>query len=138
MNPLPDTDILAEIAEITSEDVAEKLRVTFPSLSVYFGPRPKPDSLLVRAIGAEAAAELGQYFGGAWVFIPSGRQAMKVALGRERREMIRELAATGLKRVDIALKVGCSERYVYYALREDVPDPNQGDLFRGWPEDQAA
>jgi hypothetical protein len=107
---------------------------------------------LVDAIGADAARQLAQRFGGTSVYVPRAvgeHHPLRVALGvdavvklvewyggarlsipkqPERRARVRALRNAGaLTIAGIAVETGFSERHVYRLLSE--PDDRQSDLF---------
>jgi hypothetical protein len=71
---------LDEIEEIVGPEVVRTLRLEFPGVRVYFGAKPKEDSALVQAIGLEPAKQLGEYFGGNHVTIPTGKAAARTEI----------------------------------------------------------
>lgn len=124
-------NVLDEIEEIVGPEVVRTLRLEFPGVRVYFGAKPKEDSALVRAIGLEPAQQLGEYFGGDHVTIPTGKAAANLKAGADKSRRMLELHAEGKKIAEIALAVGVTERWVYYTLNRarSKHDPRQIDMF---------
>lgn len=107
--PLPEIDrrgwppLLAEIAALTSPEVALRLVARFGGVTCYFPKRPKPGHVLVGVIGLDAARMLAGRFGGTSPEIPvlTTRHQLKQAI----------VEAEG-GTAEIARDLGCSARYV--------------------------
>lgn len=121
-------NVLTEIEEMFGHDVASSILWNFAGVQVYFGKNPKETSLLVKAVGMDTAIEIGEYFGGAWVTIPSNKMAAKIEGGKEKADKIMECLADGLTIEDTAKRCNCSSRWVYIIQAKSAKDVDDGQL----------
>jgi hypothetical protein len=101
---------LAEIAQLTSTEIAEIIARKYGGAMLYFPKKIGASDPLVEAVGMNAARILIKEFGGANHMIPSARAILRYLDARK-------LAAEGLGRNQIALRLGISARRVADLLK---------------------
>lgn len=120
-----------EVESYIGLEAANQIRLKFPGLKLYIPKTANPESELVKTIGLEAAQELGDYMGGDWLRVPSGKAEAAMRSSREKRDYVRQRIADGAKVDDVALETGFSDRWIYQILADGRPktDPNQIEMF---------
>jgi hypothetical protein len=114
-------EILAQVAEAAGLEAALRLRRELGGTQVHVARTPKPDTLLVRKGGPEAARALADLVGGETVKIPKGRHTQAA--------LIEHLLSTGTAVQEIARLVGCDAETVRRRKNGRVAATAQGDLF---------
>jgi hypothetical protein len=100
---------------------ARALAEAFGGLRLYVPRQPGAHHPITVALGHEGAAQLAAAFGSDQIDIPM--------LPNKQAE-IRRLAGEGLTRREIAVKVRCTQRWVYKTLEDgETSPPAQGDMF---------
>lgn len=124
----------AELAEVLGEIAAVRLVAAIGGTRLYVPTAFRPDSPVVRAIGAGAAAALSRHYagtgrGGMWIEVPRGPTGARADL----RRRLDELAARpDLSERQIARELRMTGRGVRKArarLRRVPDDDEQGRLF---------
>lgn len=114
---------LIDVAETLGLPVALRLIEIFGGQEVGFPVHPRPDHPVIKALGEEAGFALCHFLSGARIYVPHGRSA-------GRRRSVNDLAASGMKRGEIARALGLSQRHVRrLANGQPDRDPRQHRLF---------
>lgn len=111
--------IVAELIDVIGEAAYMQLATEVGGASFYVPRHPGPDHLITRAIGAEKAALVGEYFHG---------QQLQLSLRDWRKRSILALAPT-LSGDQIAARLRLSRSYVYEVLAA-AQRRSGGDLRR--------
>lgn len=130
-------DLLRKLARLIGPALTRELAAKWGGLDdIYIPTRPTAAHRWCDVLDAESWAKVVSAFGGQWLDLPKGSR-----LGAPKKVMILELAAKGMSTREIALKVGCIERYVRRVTadvegiaRSDqrvVVDERQMQLFGG-------
>lgn len=126
--------VLGEIAEIAGLEAALAVAEKVGGSRAYIARRPDANHWLVRAVGAEAAIKIADYFTtgrtGVEIEFPIGPQGSYNAERRARARKIAELTAKGLPTGQVARQAGITRRGVqlFNARRRKRGDDPQGDL----------
>lgn len=126
--------VLGEIAEIAGLPAALAVAEAVGGTRAYIPRQPDADHWLVRAVGAEEAARIADYFTtgrtGSEIEFPIGPSSSYVKERRLRARRLRELTAQGLSNRQTARQVGVTERAVrlFKARQRDRGEDSQGDL----------
>lgn len=102
--------LLREIAKATDEETALIVAKLKGGQRAYFARKPKADNWLVKAVGMEKAAAIGQTLGsniGLAILVPKGPQ-----IYNERRAKIEAMILDGDTITEICSAVGVHERTV--------------------------
>jgi len=130
-------ELMAEIAELFGQDVADKLMLNFPGVTLYVPETLKDGHRILDALGREDGEAFCAHYSSSRLAIPTGKQRAAAANAKEMTARARELEASGMSKPDIAMHLGVSERRVYQLLAGTKADPRQGDIFLGWVEGMA-
>ena len=110
--------LLRDIAELTSVQVALELAERLGGTRLYFPIDPAPDNLLARAVGLDTARVLARHYGNLHLDIPRFASGRKLAIAR----------ADGTA-PDVARRFGVTERWVRKVRNEAPADPRQLSLL---------
>ncbi len=117
--PMPPIDRFAEAARLSlydqigrsiGDDAADKLIADFGGRRLYIPMAPAPGDRITSSIGLAAALAMARAFGGDRLWIPLSSDHAR------RRARIVAMRADHLSIPRIALKLRCTERYVYKVL----------------------
>lgn len=110
---------LQEIARLIGAAAAQKLAEDRGGVETYIPKYPGPNHELAKIIGLPALTILAKAYGGLTVEVPRGTfmNLKKAAI----------MQSQGSRR-EVALKLGCSARYVR-KVANALKDPRQGDLL---------
>lgn len=124
--------LIEEIADLIGQDAADRLMLSFPGVTLYVPQKAVEDHAITRALGAEAAAKLSEFYGSNRLAIPTGKQRAHMANAGELARRAQAMKQEGVKIPDIATELGVTERRIYQIFARSKPDPRQGDIFLGW------
>ncbi len=101
--------VLADVADLLGDEVAQKLAETFAGRRLYIHREPGRHHPISVAIGEQPALELGRVLGGAHIDVP---------LSPGRRALILALKEQGKGPLAIQREVKCSRRLVFQVLAD--------------------
>jgi hypothetical protein len=104
------TTVYDQIAHSIGGDAADKLIADFGGRRLYIPLAPGPGDLITRSIGLISALAMARVFGSDRLLIPVTSTHLR------RRARIVAMRADHVSISRIALKLGCTERYVYKVL----------------------
>jgi len=106
--------MLREMIQIIGEEHTSKMLQRFGGTVLYVPLNPKEQHPITRLIGVQGAAKLASHFGGATLTIPIGKKYLQV----KQRKMIQQLREQNQTCRQIALRLGCTERWVRKVLAD--------------------
>lgn len=113
---------IRDIAEVLGLGLTARLVAHFGGVELRIPQKLHPEHKLM-ALGEEDARALCEFCPGDTILVP-------VSLDRQRlAARVRELEGHGLKRWQIARKLGISQRHVRRLANGSPPDNRQGSLF---------
>jgi Mor family transcriptional regulator len=112
--------VFDELAETIGQEDARRLLQALGGLKYYVPKSITADHEIAQAIGLAAAAKLAETFGGTSISLP--------VFGSRRKKVWEMERKGGIRRRDMALKTGYSERHIYRLLDRKA-DERQDDLF---------
>lgn len=110
--------ILRTIADEVSEEAAVKLAQSRGGRTVWVPQTPKQNSALTLIVGLDAARGISRLFGDSDLEVPQG----SLRGPKARHAIVRDLAAQGLSKAQIADRVDLTTRTVRTILNDAAPD----------------
>ena len=126
MSDLVYTGDMADVEELCGREVADQVSETLSGIYLYVPTKPKDESPWDK-LDEEVAATLCREFGGSLIYVSKARTPPPDPVEAKR------LLAEGLSVIDVALKMGASDRWVRKVRDRSIPapsDPRQLPLFR--------
>ncbi len=122
------TTLYDQIAHSIGGDAADKLIADFGGRRLYIPLAPGPGDLITRSIGLIPALAMAKVFGSDRLLIPVTSTHLR------RRARIVAMRADHVSISRIALKLGCTERYVYKVLALcRAPEPSAAEVTTSAP-----
>ena len=124
----PRITVYDQIAQSIGGDAADKLIADFGGRRLYIPLAPGPGDLITRSIGLIPALAMARVFGSDRLLIPVTSTHLR------RRARIVAMRADHVSISRIALKLGCTERYVYKVLAlYRAPEPSAAEVTTSAP-----
>ena len=117
-----------QIGDSIGGDAADKLIADFGGRRFYIPRAPAPGDRITRSIGLPAALAMARAFGGDRILLPVTSSHLR------RRARIVAMRADHVSISRIALKLRCTERYVYKVLALcRAPEPSAAEVTMSAP-----
>ncbi len=107
--------MIKELNKLLGNEATMRLLSRYGGLQIYIPKKLKQNHAITLAIGQEAADKLAERFGGDNVELPMWNRPFQ----ERRKERINEMHKQGIPVQQIAQRVGCSRRYVYFTIADN-------------------